>query len=169
MASQVKNKQLIPTAFGLADGSEISLDAMTAAVKSKLKTIGITPAVQEVCMHLYNHALDGKDTFAANPMTLSKEDYNIVIKDFGEITGAAWLLTSHAKKYKGVKFPIGNEKLIDYVLVTKQKIEEKFSAKAGQGGKPSITSLMPVIEELIRTNGSTLDIKQLGVGLTHRF
>jgi hypothetical protein len=46
---------------------------------------------------------------------------------------------------------VGNEKLIDYILVTKDGAEEKFSAKAGQGGKPSITSIMPVIEQFIRS------------------
>ena len=54
---------------------------------------------------------------------------------------------------------MGNEKLIDYMLVTNHNLVEKFSAKAGQGGKPSITSLMPVIEELITTSQATLDIK----------
>ena len=158
MAGQVKNKQLIPTAFGIADGKEVTLASLNASVKAKIDKMGLSPAVVSACKYLYDQALAGKDSFPANPGTLSKEDYNIIIKDFGEITGAAWLLRSHDKKYKAVKFPVGNEKLIDYVLVTKQGLDEKFSAKAGQGGKPSITSLMPVIEELIRTSHN-LDIK----------
>lgn len=158
MAGQVKNKQLIPTAFGIADGNEVTLNTLTTKVRSKLKTMGLSPAVVAACNYLYDQALTGKSTFPSNPGTLSKEDYNIILKDFGEITGAAWLLHTHSQKYRAVKFPIGNEKLIDYILVTKQGLDEKFSAKAGQGGKPSITSLMPVIEELIRTS-TNLDIK----------
>lgn len=159
MAGQVKNKQLIPTAFGIADGNEVTLTSLNTKVKSKLKTMGLSPAVVSACEYLYDQALAGKSTFPTNPGTLSKEDYNIILKDFGEITGAAWLLQTHNKKYRAVKFPVGNEKLIDYMLVTKQGLVEKFSAKAGQGGKPSITSLMPVIEELITTSQATLDIK----------
>ena len=158
MSAQVKNKQLIPTAFGIADGNEVTLTSLTTKVKSTLKTMGLSPAVITACEYLYDQALAGKDTFPTKPGTLSKEDYNIILKDFGEITGAAWLLQTHSKKYRAVKFPVGNEKLIDYILVTKQGLDEKFSAKAGQGGKPSITSLMPVIEELIRTS-TNLDLK----------
>ena len=154
MTGQVKNKQLIPTAFGIAGGNEITLVSLTAKVKSKLKSIGLSAGVVSACEYLYKQALEGNNTFPSNPGTLSKEDYNIVLKDFGEISGAAWLLQTHSKKYRAVKFPVGNEKLIDYILVTKQGLNEKFSAKAGQGGKPSITSLMPVIEELIRTSTS---------------
>lgn len=159
MASgQVKNKQLIPTAFGLAHGNGVTPASLQAKVKAKLKTMGLPPAVAAACEYLYRQALAGKAAFPANPGPLSKEDYNIILKDFGEITGAAWLLQSHATKYTAVKFPVGNEKLIDYLLVTKQGLDEKFSAKAGQGGKPSISTLMPVIEELIGTS-SNLDIK----------
>lgn len=158
MTGQVKNKQLIPTAFGIADGKEVTLASLNTAVNSKMKTMGLVPAVSSACNYLYKQALAGNANFPSNPGTLSKEDYNIVIKDFGEITGAAWLLKEYGSKYRSVKFPVGNEKLIDYILVTKQGLDEKFSAKAGQGGKPSITSLMPVIEELIRTS-KNLDIK----------
>jgi len=158
MSGQVKNKQLIPTAFGIADGKEVTLASLNTKVKSTLKTMGLTPAVVTACEYLYEQALKGNSSFESKPGTLSKEDYNIILKDFGEITGAAWLLQTHSKKYRAVKFPVGNEKLIDYILVTKQGLDEKFSAKAGQGGKPSITSLMPVIEELIRTS-TNLDIK----------
>ena len=158
MSGQIKNKELIPSAFGLADGREITLGALNTLVKSKLKIMKISPAVVSACEYLYEQSLLGKDNFPPKPGTLSKEDYNIILKDFGEITGAVWLLTKYSKKYKAVKFPVGNEKLIDYILVTKQGLNEKFSAKAGQGGKPSITSLMPVIEELIRSS-TNLDIK----------
>jgi hypothetical protein len=60
-------------------------------------------------------------------------------------------ILSSCKMYSSVKFPTGNEKLIDYVMVRKDGLEEKFSAKAGQGGKPSITSLMPEINKMANT------------------
>lgn len=154
----VKNKQLIPTAFGLASNRPIKLNELTTIVNNKLKTLGLSPAELTTCKYLYEQSLAGKHTFEANPEILDKATLNIILKDFGEITGAVWLLKTNATKYHSVKFPIGNEKLIDYLLVTKNNTDEKFSAKAGQGGKPSITSLMPVIEELIRSS-SNLDIK----------
>ena len=159
MSGQVRDKQLIPTAFGIADGKEIALNSLNTKVKTKLKSMGLTPAVISACEYLYDQALAGKPTFEAETGSVNSKDYNIILKDFGEITGAVWLLTTHNKKYRSVKFPIGNEKLIDYLLVTKNGLDEKFSAKKDQGGKPSITSLMPVIEELITTSQATLDIK----------
>jgi hypothetical protein len=158
MGEQVKDKQLIPTAFGIADGNPITLNSLNTKVKTKLKSMGLTPAVVSACEYLYDQALAGKATFEAKPGTVNSKDYNIILKDFGEITGAVWLLTTNSSKYKAVKFPIGNEKLIDYLLVTKNGLDEKFSAKKDQGGKPSIVSLMPIIEEMIRTS-TNLDIK----------
>jgi hypothetical protein len=156
---QVKDKQLIPTAFGLADGKDISLRDLTTVVNNKLasKSMNLTLGVKNACQYLFDKSLAGQESFPMNQGTLTDQEYNIILKDFGEITGAAFMLAKHKDKYKAVKFPVGNEKLVDYILVTKNGAEEKFSAKAGQGGKPSITSVMPVIEKLIR--GGQLDRK----------
>jgi hypothetical protein len=56
----------------------------------------------------------GKQNFTANKFGLTDKEYNIILKDFGELTGAAYLLSTEDKKYRAVKFPVGNEKLIDY-------------------------------------------------------
>jgi hypothetical protein len=93
-----------------------------------------------------NESKNGKSMFASPPVGLSQKDINIIHKDFGEITGAMYLLKIN-KDYMSVKFPVGNEKLIDYIILTKDGVEEKFSAKAGQGGKPSITAVVPVIRK----------------------
>lgn len=156
---QVTDKQLIPNAFGLADGSEIKLADLSKSIRKTLesKTMKLTPAVQSACLHILEMSEQGKQNFTADKFGLSDKEYNIILKDFGELTGAAYLLSTESKKYRAVRFPSGNEKLIDYLLVTKDGFDEKFSAKAGQGGKPSVTSVMPVIESFVR--GGKLDQK----------
>lgn len=108
--------------------------------------MNLAPVVHEFCLALLNNSLDGIQTFSSNQLGIPDRDFNIILKDFGEITGAAYLLSTN-KKYKAVIFPTGNEPLIDYILVTQEGNEEKFSAKAGQGGKPSVTAVVPVIRQ----------------------
>lgn len=157
MASpQVTDKQLIPNKFGFND-TPITLSKLDSTIRSKLKQMNLSNAAKEACIHILDSSVAGKQQFPAKSTGLTIQEYNIILKDFGELTGAAYLLKSESKRYTHVKFPTGNEKLIDYILVNKEGFDEKFSAKAGQGGKPSITSVMPVIEQLVR--GGKLDEK----------
>jgi len=151
---QVKDKQLIPSAFQIADGSHMSLTDLMTAVKNKLtsKGFGLTSGVQKACLHILNESAKGNSSFAHDQGTLTDQEYNIILKDFGEISGAAYMLKTESSKYKAVTFPTGNEKLVDYVMVTKNGLKESYSAKAGQGGKPSIVSVMPIFEQMVRNN-----------------
>ena len=79
MGEQVKDKQLIPTAFGIADGNPITLNSLNTKVKTKLKSMGLTPAVVSACEYLYDQALAGKATFEAKPGTVNSKDYNIIL------------------------------------------------------------------------------------------
>lgn len=141
----VYDKQFIPGKFGL-NNNPITLSTLQTKITQALKQFNVDPVVKDYCNELLAQSVKGSSKFKVNPLALSDKDVNIILKDFGELTGAAYLLKT-SNKYSHVKFPTGNEKLIDYILVTKEGIEEKFSAKAGQGGKPSITSVMPVIKE----------------------
>jgi hypothetical protein len=154
--TQVTDKQLIPNKFGFND-TPITLAKLDSTIRSRLKQMNLSNAAIEACTHILDESVAGKQTFPAKFTGLTTQEYNIILKDYGELTGAAYLLKTESKKYTHVKFPVGNEKLIDYNLVTKEGAIEKFSAKAGQGGKPSITSIMPVIEQFIR--GGKLDTK----------
>jgi len=153
--AQVTDKQLIPNKFGFND-TPIDLAKLNSTIRSRLKQMNLSNAAIEACTYILDQSVAGKQEFPAKFTGLTTQEYNIILKDFGELTGAAYLLKTEPK-YTHVKFPVGNEKLIDYILVTKNGSEEKFSAKAGQGGKPSITSIMPVIEQFIR--GGKLDTK----------
>jgi hypothetical protein len=154
--TQVTDKQLIPNKFGFTD-TPVTLSKLDSTIRTKLKQMNLSNAAIEACTHILDQSIAGKQTFPSKFTGITIQEYNIILKDFGELTGAAYLLKTQSKKYTHVKFPIGNEKLIDYILVTKDGAEEKFSAKAGQGGKPSITSIMPVIEKFVR--GGKLDNK----------
>ena len=142
----VYDKQLIPSKFGLGD-KPVTIATLETKIKQGLKNMKLSPNATQFCLDLFNNSKNGNATFTYQAYGLPSKDQNIILKDFGEITGAVYLLKSQSKKYASVKFPTGNEKLIDYILVTKDGTDEKFSAKAGQGGKPSVTSVMPVIKK----------------------
>lgn len=146
MKPLVTDKQLIPSKFGIA-GTPLTLPSLENKVKQKMKSMRLAPAVHSFCTSLLDNSIKGSQIFDSNQFGISDKEFNIIIKDFGEITGAAYLLKTQKATYKSVIFPTGNEPLIDYILVTHAGAEEKFSAKAGQGGKPSVTAVLPVIEQ----------------------
>lgn len=151
---RIKDKQLIPVAFGLATGKDYTLDTLVSLTTKKLKTLGLDTVVLDVCMHILEESAAGKHSFSKiegsskNPLT--EQEYNIIMKDFGEISGAAYVLKTN-KNYKSVRFPTGNERLVDYYINTKDGLEVKFSAKANAGSKPSIVSLLPMIEDMLKS------------------
>jgi len=152
----VTDKELIPSKFGLGDEIK-TLNALKSLIKTKLKSK--SPNVQSICEYLIENSTAPKAAFPKQSFRLSDKDLNIVLKDFGEISGAMYVLSA-CKLYKGVKFPTGNEKLIDYIMVRKDGLEEMFSAKAGQGGKPSVTSLMPAINKMANEEGLSPKLKK---------
>jgi hypothetical protein len=150
---QVTDKMLIPGKFGFT-ATAVGLSTLESKIRAGLKHMKLTPAVNEYCLTLLNNSKNGYQSFNVQPYGLSPQEIGIILKDFGELTGAAYMLKTQ-KKYASVKFPVGNEKLIDYILVTKDGTEEKFSAKAGQGGKPSVTAVTPVIKKFEKEGNIT--------------
>lgn len=149
---RVKDKQLIPVAFGLATGKNYDLDTLVELTKKKLKSLKLDTVVYDVCMHILEESAAGNSSFTkikgSDKSPLTEQEYNIIMKDFGEISGAAYVLKTN-KNYKSVRFPTGNERLVDYYVNTKDGLEVKFSAKANAGSKPSIVSLIPMIEDMM--------------------
>jgi hypothetical protein len=150
---RVKDKQLIPVAFDLATGKNYDLDTLVSITKKKLKLMRLDTVVYDVCLHILDESAAGNSSFTkikgSNSSPLTEQEYNIIMKDFGEISGAAFVLKTNSN-YKSVKFPTGNERLVDYYINTKDKLEVKFSAKANAGSKPSIVSLIPMIEDMMK-------------------
>lgn len=152
---RVKDKQLIPTAFGLGTGKVYSQVDLVDIVEDKLTKSKMDLTVKAVCTRMLEESDLGMKTFSKELPKLYKapltdQELNIVMKDFGEISGAVYVLASNPQ-YIGVRFPTGNERLIDYYVVAKDKTEIKFSAKANAGSKPSIVSLLPMIEKMLKS------------------
>lgn len=142
----VTDKQLIPSKFGF-DNKTVTKSVIISDVKRDLKEIVGDKNAINFCNYLLKKSADGYSQIDKPKTELSTQEINIILKDFGEITGAVYLMSSNTS-YKSVKFPAGAEKLIDYTMITEDGTEEKFSAKAGQGGKPSIVSIMPIIDKM---------------------
>jgi hypothetical protein len=87
-----------------------------------------------------------------NPLT--EKEVKIIMKDFGEISGAAYILKTR-KEFTGVRFPVGNEPIIDYYVKNKDGLDIQFSAKANEGSKPSIGALLPEFEVIQKKSNDT--------------
>jgi hypothetical protein len=151
MAATIAKKALTPTGLHFNTHSTYSAKKMYDTAVMQIKKMKVTPAVKEACIHILDFSFKGKESFPKMFRGVSPEDIGIMTSDFGEISGPIYLMRKYPQKYKAVRFPTGNEKLIDFILITADGGEEKFSSKAGQGGKPSITSVMPIIEEKIKS------------------
>lgn len=150
MAATIAKKSLTPSGLKFDSRSTYSAKKMYDEATQKIKKFKTTPAIKEACLNILNNSIKGKQSFPKMFTGVSQEDIGIITSDFGEVSGPIYLMSKYPQKYKSVRFPTANEKLIDFILITAEGGEEKFSAKAGQGGKPSITSVMPIIEEKIR-------------------
>lgn len=151
---RVKDKQLIPTAFGFGTGKDYDLSTLVSTTKKKLNSMSLDTAVLDFCLEVLEYSAAGNQTFpkskGSEKKPLTEQEYNIIMKDFGEISGAAYVLKTNSN-YKSVRFPTGNERLVDYYVNTKDGLEVKFSAKANAGSKPSIVSLIPMIEDMMKS------------------
>ena len=145
----LKTKQLAPVAFELT-GKELSSSSLIKAVRTKLaKSNFVDPSVALVCNGILDESANGKSTFKLPASKLTEKDLKIIFKDFGEISGAAYMLNKPSSTMEYVEFPPGNAKLIDYILTDTNKVQHRVSAKAGTGGKPSIVSILPIIKQMV--------------------
>jgi len=136
----IKKKLLTPAKFGLNTMKPLSSSAIISSVKNKINSLPISPAAKNACRDMISKSASGKQSFPSDFSGLTGADIGVLTSDFGEVTGAIYMLNS-GKGYEFAKFPTSEaQRLVDYYLV-KDNIDEKFSAKAGVGGAPSITAL----------------------------
>lgn len=152
MAATIAKKALTPTGLGFNSSTQYTAQRMYSDAKTKIQKLKATPAIKEACLKILDFSYKGKETFPKPFKGVSPEDIGIITSDFGEISGSIFLMKRNPTKYKAVRFPSANEKLIDFILISPDGSEERFSSKAGQGGKPSITSVMPIIEQKMKGN-----------------
>jgi hypothetical protein len=136
----VKKKLLTPAKFGLNTMKPLSSEFISKTVLAKLNKLDITPATKNACKNMVQNSISGAATFGAEFNGLTGADIGVLTSDFGEVTGAIYMLNSN-KGYTAAKFPTSEaQRLVDYYLV-KDGVDQPFSAKAGQGGAPSINAL----------------------------
>jgi hypothetical protein len=133
----VNNKEFTPDALGFA-GKKYNEKQLKEALLKAIKNHPKFLKVGSFMMSLIDSSYKNLKTVEYGD-TVSSSDISKIAKDFGELTGALWLLKT---KYKGtdnkVYFPFAsNEPLIDYIIETKNG-NKKISAKAGKGAPPSI-------------------------------
>lgn len=149
----VPKKALTPKKLGF-DTSPVSAEIILKQTKDSLKGLVkariITPRVQEFCNDIVDSSYSGEMSFDPGFTGIDPKDLGVILSDFGEVSGSIYVLRKFRGDYISAKFPTEeNEKLIDYYLVDKKtKTDVPFSAKAGQGGAPAITSIKKELETL---------------------
>ena len=152
----IKKKLLTPLKFGLGTFKPFTADQIVTTVTKKLKTLSdLTPAAREVCLEVLRQSAKGKSQFPATFPGITPQDLGVITSDFGEVTGAVYLLTTRPE-YSHAKFPVSEHAaLVDYYLV-QDGVDIPFSAKAGAGGAPSITAIQDSLSTIVQTRGATL-------------
>ena len=138
----VRDKELIPATFGLADKT-LTHDQLITATEKALSKLSIDKEVKKFCRKLFNAE---EPTFTISS-SLSDVDIKIILKDFGEIAAAAYLLFTNPA-YDSVTFPKANLPLIDFILNYPNGEIENFSVKSNKGSKPTISSLIGELDKL---------------------
>ena len=165
-------KQLTPIQFGfnLTPVNDATLYRQTKERLNTMKTgRKINSGVYAVCLHILDESNKGSTSFKVPfDKLVSAQEAGIITSDFGEITGALFMLKHHSKEFSKVKFPtVSNQKLVDYYLIDSKGFDHPFSAKAGKGGKASITAVTPVIAKMKNLKGADLKaanvLKYIGI------
>mgnify|MGYP003327683468 CR=1 FL=1 len=150
----VRDKELIPATFGLADKT-LTHDQLITATEKALSKLSIDKEVKKFCRKLFNAE---EPTFTISS-SLSDVDIKIILKDFGEIAAAAYLLFTNPA-YDSVTFPKANLPLIDFILNYPNGEIENFSVKSNKGSKPTISSLIGELDKLSEVEDLTTGEKR---------
>lgn len=158
-------KQLTPAKFSLNDEKPRTADTLYSIVKRQLKESAtlasyfkVSPARKSAALDMLEKANIGKSDAHANLVGVAgKHDLSALLKDFGEITGALYMLRSQSSKYSAAIFPREeNNPLGDYFLVEKKTgFRQPVSAKAQSGSKPSLSNLQSQLNEGLLTSLSS--------------
>jgi hypothetical protein len=154
-------KQLTPIQFGF-NLTPVNPTTLYKQTKDRLNLMKsgrkISQEVYTVCLHILDESNKGLKTFGVPfDKFVTPQEAGIITSDFGEITGALFMLKHYPKEFVKAKFPtVSNQKLVDYYLIDPTGLDHPFSAKAGKGGKASITAVTPIISKMTNLKGSDL-------------
>jgi len=147
----IKKKLLTPSKFNLNTMKPMTSAQIEAVVTKQIKTLDLTPAAKEACNYIIKQSVAGNQTFVGKFAGLTPQDIGVITSDFGEVAGALYMLNS-GQNYTHAKFPTDeNARLVDYYLV-RDGIDEKISAKAGEGGAPAITAVEKALDSMDPTS-----------------
>ena len=142
---ELTKKLLTPVKFGLNTMKPMDSAAIVRIVTAKTKSLKLAPKIKNAMMHMLENSAAGASSFASDFSGLTGADIGILTSDFGEVTGAVYMLNA-GKGYTAAKFPKSEaQSLVDYYLVNEDKFDEPFSAKAGKGGAPSIAAIEDIL------------------------
>ena len=152
-------KVLSPTGLKIQLDTNLTLEDLYNDVNSKISTkFKELPASESILLSLvkdvydwtspdvFNSALeirpfDGSigysDSTESYLASISPTDLNAIGKDFGEILGGLFLLKCVDAQY-GVKYPKGNEPLVDFFLDENIKISSKYQ----KGAAPTLSGIV---------------------------
>lgn len=150
--TKIKKKSLTPDKLGLNEKQIKTFDFFNKINNEIYKLDHFSEEEKQYLIDL----VDKSDTDSEEkinieaPDSLSKEDLNQIAIDFGEICSIKWCVNQINKQIdseiKNIKFPSGNERLFDSILIDDEGVEYKISNKVGKGGPPSIDAIVHVLE-----------------------
>ena len=90
----IKKKLLTPAKFNLNTMKPLTSANIIKAVNAKIGSLPISPAAKIACKNLVQKSASGTATFDANFNGLTGADIGVITSDFGEVTGAIYMLNS---------------------------------------------------------------------------
>lgn len=144
----LRTKQLTVNSLNISTNVNLSRSALIKETNAAIEKAAVPAYIKEV-LHSMVEASAGDLAVQSNYFKeISKSDLNIILKDFGEITGAIWYLSTQSKALQ-VKFPsASNIRLFDYIIKNTDGEETPVSAKANKGAPPSITSIADILKTM---------------------
>lgn len=171
-------KQLVPSSFGLGDDQPRARKEILTAVTRQLNTFAklgesnpdeypaYTPSMIAACRLLLDVSAQrgtpnaplslGEDSW---PVDITEKQLAIIGSDFGEVTGAVFLLSAKnieitrgeeiiPLEFTEIKFPSSEQnELFDYEAITPQGHTYKVSAKYIKGGAAAISAMQPLLNQ----------------------
>ena len=160
---ELRTKELTPEKIGVATGKEITKSEFKKKVIQGIDKLKVSIPVKEFMKDLMDSAEGTSGKIRSEYLEqISDSDINTIAKDFGEVSGAWWYLSTHDKSAKGILYPTqSNLRLVDYFATYSNKPNIAISAKAGKGAPPSIDAIADVLEKTKYTDKNKNTAKTL--------
>lgn len=137
----VRDKQLTPDSLGFA-GKTYTIKELKKELDEVVKLQDAS--IQKTLQSIINSSYNNKNELFIGSSTPA--DIRIIIKDFGELTGALWSMKHYYKDAVSVEFPLeSNYPLVDYFIYLKNGERINVSAKSGGGASPSTKNIYDIL------------------------